>query len=118
MRASDLLPALPGAAGGATKIGTVNRDVNAPANENATVNATVKLTSTEQAIIKAVSKDGNITTETIAAQTGKDIVTIKRAIKSLRGKGIVERIGSDKSGHWIVSKKIHNFKTQELIKIF
>ncbi|MDR0696937.1 MAG: Fic family protein [Christensenellaceae bacterium] len=82
-----------------------NRDLHINAGENATVkgkNATVKISATQNAILGLLSGNGKLTAEDIAGDIGKDLVTIKRAIKGLKDKGLLERIGSDKTGYWKV----------------
>ncbi|MCL2631394.1 MAG: winged helix-turn-helix transcriptional regulator, partial [Firmicutes bacterium] len=87
------------------KNATVN-DKNATVNpKNATVNdknATVKVSATQNAILNLLRGNGKLTAEDIANDIGKDIATIKRAIKSLKDKGLLARIGSDKTGYWKV----------------
>ncbi len=72
--------------------------------ENATVNATVKLSETEKAILRLVSEDSAITIEGLSEKIGKHRTTILRALGQLREKGLVERVGSDKAGHWEIKK--------------
>jgi fido (protein-threonine AMPylation protein) len=75
--------------------------------KNATVKtaiATVKISATQKAILELLSDNGRLTAEDIASDIGKDISTIKRAIKGLKEKDLLERIGSDKTGFWIVKE--------------
>jgi len=58
---------------------------------------------TPDAIIALVQADSSITRQQMAEQIGKDIRTIGRAIKKLQDEGKLQRIGSDKTGHWEVS---------------
>ena len=39
----------------------------------------------------------------LAAKTGYSLATIKRHIQALKKLGIIERIGSDKTGYWKVN---------------
>jgi len=73
-----------------------NAPVNAP--QNALVN--IVAMKTPDAIMALISTNPNITRAAMAAQIGKDMRTIGRAIKKLQGEGKLKRIGSDKSGHW------------------
>ena len=78
--------------------------------ENASVNAPLSITpnapvniedmKTPDAIIALVQTDASITRQQMAEKIGKDIRTIGRAIKKLQDEGKLQRIGSDKSGHW------------------
>ena len=75
--------------------------------KNATVktkDATVKLSSTQWAVLELLNSNGRLTAEDMASDIGKDISTIKRATKVLKNKGVLERIGSDKTGSWKVLK--------------
>ncbi len=67
-------------------------------------NATVKLSETEKAILRLVSEDSAITIEGLSKKIGKHRTTILRALGQLREKGLVERVGSDKAGHWEIKK--------------
>ena len=60
----------------------------------ATVNATAK------EILDLMKRDRNITLSQLAEITSKHRVTIARNIKALREAGLIERVGSDKSGYW------------------
>lgn len=71
--------------------------------ENATVNATVKLTATQSATLALLRANGKLTAADIAGDIGKDISTVKRAIKALKEKGLLVRSGSDRTGHWRVT---------------
>ena len=70
----------------------VNVSVNDPVN--------IEGLKTPDAIIALVQADSSITRSQMAERTGKDIRTIGRAIKKLQEQGKLQRVGSDKSGHW------------------
>ncbi len=61
---------------------------------NDTVNDTVKI------ILESIRRDNKITMEQLAVLTQKSRRTVTRAIKQLKEKGMICRVGSDKSGHW------------------
>ena len=72
---------------------------------NDTVNDTVKydafsLSKTENAIFAAIRKNPSYSYEQLADYCGFSRPTIARTIKSLQSKGLIRRIGSDKTGHW------------------
>ena len=69
---------------------------------NVGVNVGVKLTKKEQEVLAEIQKDNSATAANIANQCQVTIRTIERTIKSLKEKGIIERVGSDKAGHWII----------------
>lgn len=63
-----------------------------------------KLTVREKEIVELIRQDNNISRKEIAKKTGMGTTTVYRYIKSLREKGIIERIGGDYGGHWKVLK--------------
>lgn len=78
--------------------GTVNDTVNGTV--NGTVNDGVKLTPTEQAVLDCIRENNLINVAEIVDCTKKGRSTIMRAIKSLKEKGFIQRVGSDKTGSW------------------
>jgi ATP-dependent DNA helicase RecG len=78
--------------------------------KNATVKttgATVKVSATPKAVLELLSANGKLTAEEMAKDIGKDITTIKRAIRALKEKDLLQRIGSDKIGYWKVAKSLY-----------
>jgi predicted HTH transcriptional regulator len=69
-------------------VNSVNDTVNST---NDTVNDTV---------FSLVKQNKNITTTEISERLNLSLSTVKRKIKDLKGQGIIERIGSDKTGFW------------------
>jgi ATP-dependent DNA helicase RecG len=69
-------------------------------NSDGIENAPVKLTVTQQQILDLINANNNITREAISKTINKDLTTVRRAITKLKELKIIERIGSDKSGHW------------------
>lgn len=71
---------------------------------NATNNATnaTNLTSTEKGILMIIKENNGVSSSEIAKKLGKDISTIKRAIRKLKTKGVVKYIGTTRKGHWEV----------------
>ena len=78
--------------------GTVNGTVNDTV--NGTVNDGVKLTPTEQAVLDCIRENNLINVAEIVDCTQKGRSTIMRTIKSLKEKGCIQRVGSDKTGSW------------------
>ncbi len=72
--------------------------------KNSTVNSTVKLNQTHKAIIGIINNNVEVTILEISATLQKTESTIKKAIKYLKDNGIIERVGSDKSGYWKVNQ--------------
>lgn len=64
--------------------------------KNDTVNDTVFL---------LIKQDKNITANQISKQLRISLSTAKRKIKELKEQGIIERIGSDKTGYWKIIEK-------------
>ena len=78
--------------------GTVNGTVNDTV--NGTVNDGVKLMPTEQAALDCIRENNLINVAEIVDCTKKGRSTIMRAIKALKEKGFIRRVGSDKTGSW------------------
>lgn len=68
--------------------------------ESGTVNGTVN--KTEKSVLELLSANTNITVAELMQKTGKAERTVKRALDSLKEKGLIERVGSDKTGYWKV----------------
>lgn len=62
--------------------------------------AAVKLTKTEMKILEIIGEDQSITYGALSDTLGRELSTIRKAIKSLKEKGIIRRVGSDKTGYW------------------
>ena len=77
----------------AQQIDLVNDPVNGLVNE------------TQRRIIVAIRENGNLTYEQLASTAGVSTSTIKRNIKKLYEMELIKRVGSDKTGHWIIHLK-------------
>lgn len=66
-------------------------------NVNGNVN---KINKSEQLIIDAISTDGQLTIKEMIKQTNLSERTVSRTLDSLKSKGLIYRVGSDKSGYW------------------
>lgn len=77
-----------------TKNGTANGTVNG------TVNATVKLNKTQMKILPILQANKYATYEEIANQTGMARSTVGRNLDDMKKKGVIQRVGGDKNGHW------------------
>ena len=69
---------------------------------NAGVNAGVKISALQRLIIDQIANDRQITAQKLSQLLKKDIRTVERNLVKLREKKVIERIGSDKSGHWVI----------------
>ena len=57
--------------------------------------------SLEKIVLEAIRENSHITQAQLASKLNHSERQIRRIIKELREKGIIERIGSRKSGQWI-----------------
>ena len=78
--------------------GTVNGTVSGTVND--TVNVDVNLSETEKAVLDCIRDNNSIGVAEIVSRTEKGRSTIMRAIKALKEKGFIRRVGSDKTGSW------------------
>lgn len=67
-----------------------------------TVNDTVKsqIDTVNDTVFSLIHKDNKITAKEISERLKISLSTVRRKIKELRDNGKIERIGSDKTGHW------------------
>jgi Fic family protein len=73
---------------------------NAPVNASANAPVNFEGMKTTEAILALIAQNPQITRQQMAKQIGKDVRTIGRAIKQLQERGLLKRVGSDKTGHW------------------
>jgi len=86
--------------------------IHGPFKENVGVNAEnvgakkesvgVNCNKTQIKIVELTKNNPNITIEEMAKCAGVETRTIERNIKTLKEKGIIERVGADKNGYWVV----------------
>lgn len=78
---------------------------NVPQNvpKNVPQNVPIKYNKTEKKIIDLISENPNITQLEIAEITKLSEKTIKRNMNKLKEKGILKRIGINRTGHWEVN---------------
>ena len=67
---------------------------------NVGINVGIKLNKTQSYVLKTIASNPNVTIEEIAREMQVSEKTIERAIKFLKDNGIIERVGSTKTGHW------------------
>ena len=70
--------------------------------KNVTTNVTIKLTETEKKILQIITNNPNVTQKEIAEELNVTTMTVKRNIKKLKEKGIIDRVGANKNGYWKV----------------
>lgn len=73
---------------------------NDPVNDP--VNLELKLTDRQRLILRLFSDDKTLTRERLCDKTGMSDSTAKREISYLKKMEMLERIGSDKTGYWII----------------
>ncbi len=62
----------------------------------------INLTDNEKLVYKVIASNPEITRQKMIETLGLSIRTLDRIIKSLKNKGVIKRIGSDRSGHWSI----------------
>jgi fido (protein-threonine AMPylation protein) len=80
--------------------GGVNSGVNGGVND---ING--GLSTLQKQIIDFMQQNPHISVAEIAKQSNKPRRTIENNVKKLKEKGIISRVGSDKTGIWIIKKK-------------
>ena len=66
-------------------------------------NGGVNISDKEKKIISYLKQNDSGSTAEISTNTGIPKRTVERTLKSLKDKGLIERIGSDKTGFWKVN---------------
>lgn len=70
---------------------------------NATVNAPINLSGLQQEILSRMKNNFDITYSEMETALKKDRTTIMRNVKQLKEMNLIDRIGSDRAGHWKVN---------------
>ncbi len=76
-----------------------------PINNGKDVCGTIALNESEHIILDLIASNPNVTRVQIAAAISKSEATAKRILASLCKKGVVKRVGSRKSGSWVVQAR-------------
>ncbi len=71
---------------------------------NEAINGAINLSEHERHILAAIMNNPNITKSALIVQLRISKGSVDRAIKGLKEKGMIERVGSNKTGHWKVIK--------------
>jgi ATP-dependent DNA helicase RecG len=72
------------------------------------LNGTPVITDRERKILELIQNDNFIKREKIAELLNISINTVKTFILGLKKKGLLERIGNNKTGHWTINYKFMN----------
>jgi|GEM_PF-569731 len=78
-------------------------DQNVGINVGINVGLKIPLNESEIGVLEAMSHNPFATAEEIARRIGKTDKTVERATDELKKRGIIERIGSKKTGYWQIS---------------
>lgn len=83
--------------------GVINEVINA---KDEVINEAIKssLNDNELAVLKLISTTPKITKPEMKEKMGLSMSTVERTIRTLKEKGIVTRVGSNKTGHWRIIK--------------
>ena len=79
---------------------------------NVTINVTIKLTETEKKILQIITNNPNVTQKEIAEELNVTTMTVKRNIKKLKEKGIIDRVGANKILESSINYKIRSKLTK------
>ena len=94
---------------------TLNEPVNGTVNGtvNDTVNGTVNnlqtpivLTVRQRKIVEMIEENDRVTAEEMLARSQVSMRTIKRDLAALKKMGVLLRVGSDKTGCWMIARKV------------
>ena len=66
------------------------------------INSTKKKVKTEDSVYRLLKENPAQTRDELAAQLGKAVRTVQRALDKLSSDGKINRIGSPKTGYWEV----------------
>ena len=64
------------------------------------------LSKTEREILNLINEDAHVTRKRLCEMTGLSDSGIKKVLGSLRHKDIIERVGANKNGYWVVKKPL------------
>ena len=78
----------------------VNAETDVPV--NVPQNVPVKISVTQKNVLSILKENPNATAVQIAQQLGMSDKTVKRALSALKTAEMIDRVGSDKAGHWVV----------------
>lgn len=70
--------------------------------ENGTINGMIKISVEEQAVLDVIAANPQFNREQIGNVIGKSPRMAARYIASLRKKGVIDKLGSNKSGKWVI----------------
>lgn len=74
-----------------------NAKVNVPKNDK---NVPIVLSKTEKAVYELLKVQPNLTREELSIEISKTVKTVQRALDGLKTKGLISRVGTNRSGYW------------------
>ena len=66
------------------------------------INGAIKISEEEQGVLDVIAANPQFNREQIGNAIGKSQRMTARYIASLRKKGIIDKVGSNKSGKWVI----------------
>lgn len=76
-----------------------NATANVPKNDK---NVPIVLSKTEKAVYELLKVQPNLTREELSIEISKTVKTVQRALDGLKTKGLIARVGNNRSGYWKV----------------
>lgn len=74
-----------------------NAKINVPKNDK---NVSIILSKTEKAVYELLKVQPNLTREELSIEISKTVKTVQRALDGLKIKGLISRVGTNRSGYW------------------
>lgn len=74
-----------------------NAKINVPKNDK---NVPIVLSKTEKAVYELLKVQPNLTREELSIEISKTVKTVQRALDGLKTKGLIARVGTNRSGYW------------------
>ena len=74
-----------------------NATTNVPKNDK---NVPIVLSKTEKAVYELLKVQPNLTREELSIEISKTVKTVQRALDGLKTKGLISRVGTNRSGYW------------------
>lgn len=71
-----------------------------------TLKITVKITANQKKILEAIKQNPFVTQEELSSIVGIAKLNINKNMKKLQEQGIIERVGADRNGKWIVCDEV------------
>ena len=72
--------------------------------DGVTDKVTDRVTENERAVILLLEEDPGYTMQQLAERLSVSRKTVASRLKKLKEKGVIERVGSDRSGYWKVNR--------------